>query len=380
MSIIQGLSPTTKPPQKLAAVHKAYLKGSIDALTKDKDVLDFHRLHNDDIQNARLKMVRELETQQLAEIFTRFEDSPLDAGCSKTDGVRIYEHLDLPGKSADDHHAVCYTNLSGLQFLPSFLPKNTQRTLVSRLLHRDLPNPSHKTNVHFHHNLPYAQSSPQLNGDGSSLRDHQATSFFHTPPICSKVLPAIDSTTHKDMTISQFLNRKLRWMTLGGQYDWTQKAYPEGAHPDFPEDLSRLTRDVFPDIRPEAAIVNFYSPGDILGIHRDVSENSDAGLVSISLGCDALFIAGLEDPFSGATKYVVVRLRSGDVIYMNGPSRFAWHSIPQIMANTCPPWLSDWPAEMQSTESEHQVVQPFEAWSGWMAKKRINVNIRQMRD
>ncbi|KAI4172794.1 MAG: hypothetical protein LQ343_003386 [Gyalolechia ehrenbergii] len=169
-------------------------------------------------------------------------------------------------------------------------------------------------------------------------------------------------------------------MTLGGQYDWNQKAYPEGAHPDFPADIYKLIHGLFPEIRPEAAIVNFYSPGDTLSIHRDVSETSDAGLVSISLGCDGLFIAGLEDQSTGQIKHVVIRLRSGDAVLMSGLSRFAWHSVPQIVANTCPPWLSEWPADTFPLAEEANTSNHFEAWRGWMANKRINVNIRQMRD
>lgn len=166
-------------------------------------------------------------------------------------------------------------------------------------------------------------------------------------------------------------------MTLGGQYDWTRKAYPEGSHPEFPGDIAKLTHGIFPDIQPEAAIVNFYSLGDSLSIHRDVSEDSDAGLVSISFGCDGIFIAGLEDSSTKEVKHIVVRLRSGDAIYMSGPSRFAWHGVPQILANTCPQWLSDWPAD---TCLRGATSNCFEAWRGWMASKRINLNIRQMKD
>lgn len=32
---------------------------------------------------------------------------------------------------------------------------------------------------------------------------------------------------HKPMTVQQAMKKKLRWMTVGGQYDWTKKVYPE---------------------------------------------------------------------------------------------------------------------------------------------------------
>src|SRR5436305_11513801 len=44
---------------------------------------------------------------------------------------------------------------------------------------------------------------------------------------------------------------------------------------------------------PEAAICNAYSPNDTLSPHRDVSEEADVELVSISIGCDALFLISM---------------------------------------------------------------------------------------
>ncbi|KAI4162301.1 MAG: hypothetical protein LQ342_004015 [Letrouitia transgressa] len=117
----------------------------------------------------------------------------------------------------------------------------------------------------------------------------------------------------------------------GSQYDWTRKLYPADNTPQFPGSLAKLTTSFFPNLQPEAAIVNVYTPGDTLGIHRDVSEESDNGLVSVSLGCDGVFLAGLEF-LDGSIKHVVVRLRSGDAVYMSGKARFAWHGIPQILS------------------------------------------------
>ncbi|KAI9672939.1 MAG: Acetamidase [Caeruleum heppii] len=76
------------------------------------------------------------------------------------------------------------------------------------------------------------------------------------------------------------LEKKLRWMTLGGQYDWATKRYPSERPPAFPRDIATLLMVLFPQIRPEAAIVNLYSPGDTLSLHRDVSEQSEQDLVS----------------------------------------------------------------------------------------------------
>ena len=116
--------------------------------------------------------------------------------------------------------------------------------------------------------------------------------------------------------MKQVLERKMRWVTLGGQYNWTKKAYPEGAPPEFPSDVADLIRSLFNGIlEPQAAIVNIYSPGDTLSLHRDVSEEVNQPLVSISLGCECLFLIAVEDDTTeNGFKHAAVRLQSGDAL------------------------------------------------------------------
>lgn len=128
---------------------------------------------------------------------------------------------------------------------------------------------------------------------------------------------------------------------------------------------------------PQAAIVNLYKAGDVLGMHRDVSEYCDNGLVSISLGCDGIFIAGLQSESDASPRYIVLRLHSGDAIYMSGSARFAWHGVARVLPSTCPSWLSDWPAQPKDNPNVHP---EFEAWRGWMSNKRVNLNARQIRN
>jgi len=182
----------------------------------------------------------------------------------------------------------------------------------------------------------------------------------------------------------------MRWTTLGGQYDWTAKRYPDIAPPPFPGDIKNLLESVWTHTRAEAAIVNLYSPGDTLSVHRDVAEASAHGLVSVSLGCDAVFVIGVSSsqsaPGDSSTdrgeegevqeKIITLRLRSGSAVYMSGPSRFAWHGVPQIVKGTCPEYLASWPAVDGNGVGEGE----YEAWRGWMAGKRVNLNVRQMWD
>lgn len=162
------------------------------------------------------------------------------------------------------------------------------------------------------------------------------------------------------------LEKNLHWVTLGGQYDWTNKVYPDERPPKFSETIASLIGHIFTDMVPEAAIINVYSARDKLSMHRDVSEEADRGLVSVSLGCACIFIIGLEDRLNGQLHQETLRLESGDVVYMAGESRYAWHGVPKIIPDTTPEYLAYWPGKM------------YQDWNGWMSKKRINLNIRQM--
>jgi DNA alkylation damage repair protein AlkB len=257
--------------------------------------------------------------------------------------------------------------VAGLLLIPSLLPPALQVEMMSRLLHRDLANANHKTNLHLHHDMSLNRSSPTSDGLPPWGRHPYRKSFFGEDP--STNFQPKDSVVHKEISMKRALEKKLRWVTLGGQYDWTAKEYPRERPPPFPADIAGVLRLLFPQVDPQAAILNFYSPQDVLSVHRDVSEECDHGLISLSFGCDAIFVVGNED----GSETAIIRLCSGDALFMSNPSRFAWHGVPKVVAGTCPEWLEQWPmvGKMGST---------FEQWKGWMAGKRINLNVRQMSD
>lgn len=224
--------------------------------------------------------------------------------------------------------------------------------MLDRLVLRDLSNPAHKTNLSLHYDPTYPSS-------GKSFMDLDPENISFV---------AKDQSIHPDLSLKRVFQKKLRWITLGGQYDWTQKQYPTETPPEFPKDIYDLLHSTFPDMKPQAAIVNFYSPGDTLSLHRDVSEVADRGLVSISLGCEAIFILGLASAEGSGAKsqYHVLRLQSGDAVYMSNKSRYAWHGVPKIIPNTCSGYLEDWPGKS------------YPAWRNYMKDKRVNLNVRQM--
>jgi DNA alkylation damage repair protein AlkB len=260
------------------------------------------------------------------------------------------------------HNTSTLLKTGGLFIYPSLLPQQAQITLLEKLLHRDLSTFEHQTNVHLHHHIP----------ELSKQNDESSASYFDRSSSKLEFVPK-DPLVHKPFSTQQFLNKKLRWMTLGGQYDWTAKAYPSGPPPPFPPDIKHFVEGIFP-MKAEAAIVNLYSPGNTLSLHRDVSEECDRPLVSISLGCEAIFVVGTTNGESDdQSEVAALRLKSGDAVLMSQGSRYAWHGVPRVLKDTCPEWLRAWPCEKNA---DHSSI--YEHWRDWMSEKRVNINIRQM--
>lgn len=134
---------------------------------------------------------------------------------------------------------------------------------------------------------------------------------------------------------------KLRWVTLGRQYDWAERAYlAEDAAPPLPAALSALAETVCqhvglvePFVRFEAAICNLYHaarrPSDRLGGHRDdVEPAASSPLVAVSLGLPCVFLLG--GP-SRRERPTPVLLRSGTALVMSGTARHAFHGVPTVL-------------------------------------------------
>jgi alkylated DNA repair protein alkB family protein 1 len=327
-----------QPPPHIKAFHKLAQKTPEDA-----DILDFSTGAVSDHHKSRLKQHATISGTTAAEVFARFSGEQ-----HTTDPVvdiPIYTHNSVPGTSQPCGLVYNSTNSNnpGLLIVPNLLPIATQQHLLATLLTGALSETeTHKTNLHTFYSIP----SP--------------LPWFSEPPTTT-LQPLTD--IHKPLTLSQALTKKLRWMTLGGQYDWTAKRYPDSLPPPFPTDVAGLVHGLFPDVTAQAAIVNLYSPGDMLAPHRDIAESVGKGLVSISVGCSGVFVIGCDEK----EEVLAVRLNSGDAVVMGGESRWAWHSVPRVERGTCPEELAGWGAGQ-------------EQWKDWMRGKRVNVNVRQMWD
>lgn len=192
--------------------------------------------------------------------------------------------------------------------------------------------------------------------------------LYEMPPqsLWSLLDQEIVLTKKSDQTVEKFhgrqLFRRIRWTTLGHQYNWTTKEYDFDKEPvPFPENLSKWCAEFSHALgftepfKAEAGIVNYYQLGDTLTGHVDRSEkNMDAPLLSLSFGLSCIFLIGGADRDDPVTPILV---RSGDVTVLSGPSRLFFHGVPLIIPDTLPEHL--------------ECIQMIK-------DARINLNIRQV--
>ena len=103
--------------------------------------------------------------------------------------------------------------------------------------------------------------------------------------------------------------------------------------PPIPPSLLRLwdetTRYAAP---PQACLVNLYTEGARMGLHRDQDEPAvDAPVLSVSLGDSAYFRFGTADLKVETRR---LKLASGDVLMFGGPARLMYHGIDRILPGT----------------------------------------------
>ena len=160
--------------------------------------------------------------------------------------------------------------------------------------------------------------------------------------------------------------RKVRWFTLGYQYNWTTKEYNAEASPNaFPSLLDKISREIarlagFSGFVPQAGVGNLYQLKDTLMGHVDRSEkNMEMPLISMSIGHSCVFLMG------GATRECPVFpfiLNSGDVVLFTQKCRMNYHGVPRILEGTLPAWMKDNSAIPCSI----------------MRSSRLNINVRQV--
>ncbi|KAF2825930.1 hypothetical protein CC86DRAFT_467521 [Ophiobolus disseminans] len=345
------------PPQFIQKAHWRYQSMRKGELESDPNIFDLSkRAEFTEDQKAAWRPAGNIPASQIEAVCQAYAgNKPLN---TSPHDAPIFEHRDFPG----------------LQVVCGLLPPETQVLFTSCLMHRDLADPNHKINLQSDYDIPYPPkpTTQALRFDSSFFKRERAASE-------DCLIPLVPNN-QKPLNTEQFLYTKLRWLTLGEQYDWPTRSYAKHATP-FPEDLSKLVTGLFPHIHPESGVVLVYSAKDFMPVHRDVSEQCQRSLASFSVGCDGIFIMGRgEDDGDGedTPRTVAIRVKSGDCVHLSGEARWAWHAMARTIPSTCPEHLATWPVGTPgATPAEEK---SYKKWKGYMGTKRINVSCRQVWD
>jgi alkylated DNA repair protein alkB family protein 1 len=232
----------------------------------------------------------------------------------------------------------------GIIFIPNPFTATAQRMLIHHCLHKYTQAPN-LTNLHAHYDIPpegiWNMYSKLHNRTGECKEDQVKIPRTSESPKRQKttIISEVDNensaeyptsfeqehdtseaqddtdqkvnggspgqkTNSSSYSTPSELMKKLRWVTLGYQYDWSNKAYDFDHRVAFPEEARMISIAVAKaveglgyynegklqwqntykgeDFVPEAGIVNYYQLKDTLMAHVDRSElNMAAPLVSI---------------------------------------------------------------------------------------------------
>ncbi|KAH7670295.1 DNA oxidative demethylase protein [Dioscorea alata] len=280
----------------------------------------------------------------------------------------------------------CFDDRPGFYFIPGALSIEEQCYWITESL-QTFPQPPNRTNHTAIYGPIYDLFSAVENQkvliqvEGLSTDVKLGLSSSENSPQSSRYLfsearmVASKGEDCKSVAASVLL-RKLRWSTLGLQFDWSKRNYdvalPHNKIPDLLCQLAKkMAEPAMPadnEFQPEAAIVNYFGRSDMLGGHLDDMEADwSKPIVSISLGCKAIFLLGGK---SREDSPIAMFLRSGDIVLMSGQARECFHGIPRIFTDDESADVSALLSQF-SSEEDHLILD-------YIRNSRININIRQV--
>lgn len=297
-----------------------------------------------------------------------------------SDGIFRFE---CPGFQ---HPVFCFNDRPGFYFIPGALTVEEQGHWIRESL-MTFPQPPNRTNhtaiygpifdlFNAVRNKQVLIEKEQVAADlGSGLNPGENDQVPHKFLFSEACDIPYKEEGCKSITASLLL-RKLRWSTLGLQFDWSKRNYDITVrHNKIPDALCLLAKKMAipaipsgEEFQPEAAIVNYFGPSDMLGGHLDDMETDwSKPIVSISLGCKAIFLLGGK---SREDLPVAMFLRSGDIVLMAGQARECFHGIPRIFTDNDHAEVST--LLSQFSDKDDACLRDY------IAASRININIRQV--
>ncbi|XP_059308398.1 alpha-ketoglutarate-dependent dioxygenase alkB isoform X1 [Lycium ferocissimum] len=282
-----------------------------------------------------------------------------------------------------DSPLFCLASHPGFYFIPGALTVEEQCRWIKESL-TSFPQPPNRTN----HNAIYGplQDLFAAAKDNKVLIQEEQTNNSEVEIIQNDInVPtwnfsdqsgAFSSGVTRKSVPASVLLRKLRWSTLGLQFDWSKRSYnislPHNKIPDalclLAERMAAPTLPLGEVFQAEAAIVNYFGLGDTLGGHVDDMEKDwSKPIVSMSLACKGIFLIGGN---SREVPPLAMFVRSGDVILMAGQARECFHGVPRIFTDKEHAEISS--LELQFSDEEDS------AFLEYIRNSRININIRQV--
>ncbi|TYI34147.1 hypothetical protein ES332_A04G183100v1 [Gossypium tomentosum] len=277
-------------------------------------------------------------------------------------------------------------NSPGFYFFPGALTLDEQCTWIRESL-TNFPQPPNRTN----HNVIYGPISNLFvaakegkvfieeetsdNGLDSEPSASVSNGDSHRWKFYEEDIARSRGKACKTVPASVLL-RKLRWSTLGLQFDWSNRNYavslPNNKIPNALCQLAkRMAEPAMPigeEFWPEAAIVNYFGSGDTLGGHLDDMEADwSKPIVSMSFGCKAIFLLGGK---SRQDEPLAMFLRSGDVVLMAREARECFHGVPRIFTDEENAEIT--PLELRFSDEDDR------CFLDYIRTSRININIRQV--
>jgi alkylated DNA repair protein alkB family protein 1 len=266
-------------------------------------------------------------------------------------GVVQSSRCTLFGKECNKHVLEGY---EGLTIITDCLTEKQQVELSHHSLSESLA-PPNRTNLHCHEITDEMKSVLQSSiwrCDGPKLDLDDARAYERSAGPDTTRRSGVKKSTNKKQKREIVSNgalfrmpsgttlSKVRWATLGYQYNWTERSYSADQHVSFPSQLGELAVKIAEkcgeSILPQAGIVNFYPEGQVMGGHVDDGEEArENPVVSVSIGSPCVFILG------GHTKKevpVALLLRSGDCVVLGGKARLRYHGVSKVfVASHGPP-------------------------------------------
>ena len=192
-----------------------------------------------------------------------------------------------------------FKKVPGLVIIPGFITEAAQKEWILRCMD-DYCRPPNKTNLHAHWKLPI--SSP-------FSESHQSLFEMAMDPSSCKLESFESNDNPTIFATATHLMNKLRWCTLGYQYDWSTKTYPLESQIPIPDvvheavlaivdaidgvlpvsedflDQNDLSKHIFHypahKYKSQAGVINYYGQRESMTAHQDRSErNLAAPLVS----------------------------------------------------------------------------------------------------